>query len=324
MSYAARAAAAASLKAPIPPITKTPVVPVEKECRVANKKIIVSQAVSQRAGPSRGGGERGRNDGKPSSVATRPQPHSSGAQKTSHEKQSPKNQPTSQLSETTSEKEEAATQLVNVSSFRTEEQKDKVIADIDLEELNLQKRAQHEATEKGYSLFPEMEIPQDIRLSKKFVYYYHLPNNPDWLNISSYRILHSVETVGQAIMLSRNIPSLSIYHCSMMLMREGVLPMWEHALNRDGGYFSLKVSIADIENVWRQLILQLCGGSIFFNPEFEQKVNGITISPKRQFYIVKIWMVTKEIVNPSLLRCDIHGMHRKTIQSGEHRPEFVL
>ena len=302
MSYAARAAAAASLKPPTPPV----VVPLP------NPKL---QVVDNR-----------KNVGDKNNKNRRPQQQPS---KPFHNK-SPK-QITKQTIETKAA-EELVSVIANLNFASTPSDIPVVIKEetkldeetVDKDESLLSQRAETEARERGYSEFPLYREPQDIRLPKKYVYYYHLPNNPDWFNISSYRILHSVETVGQAIMLSRNIPSLSIYHCYMTMMREGVLPMWEHALNRNGGYLSLKVSTSDIDHVWRNMTLQLCGGGLFSSPELEQKVNGITISPKRQFYIVKIWMVDKEYVNTSLLRCDIHGMHRKTIQTGEHHPEFVM
>ena len=54
-------------------------------------------------------------------------------------------------------------------------------------------------------------------------------------------------------------------------MKKDIFPNWEDPSNRTGGCKSFNVKSTNILNEWNELI------------------NGISISPKREFNIVKVW-----------------------------------
>ena len=76
----------------------------------------------------------------------------------------------------------------------------------------------------------------------------------------------------------------------LFLMRKGVTPTWEDERNRQGGCFSYKINNKNVHTVWKQLSFILVGETISNDHKFSSHVTGITISPKKAFCIIKIWM----------------------------------
>jgi hypothetical protein len=74
------------------------------------------------------------------------------------------------------------------------------------------------------------------------------------------------------------------------MMRKGIKPSWEDTRNRNGGCFSYKVSNRNVHQTWKELTYSVVGNTISSKEEFVKCVTGITISPKKNFCVVKIWM----------------------------------
>ena len=104
-------------------------------------------------------------------------------------------------------------------------------------------------------------------------------------------------------------------------MRDGVTPTWEDKENRNGGCFSYKISNKDVPNVWRSLSYILTGETISTDPKFILKVNAITISPKKAFCIIKIWMSSCEYQDPTKIRT-FEGLPSIGCLFKRHKPQF--
>ena len=74
-------------------------------------------------------------------------------------------------------------------------------------------------------------------------------------------------------------------------MKKNIFPNWEDPLNRQGGCLSFKVPSKDIMKEWNQLLLYFINNNILSDKNNE--VNGISISPKKEFNIIKIWFQKK-------------------------------
>jgi hypothetical protein len=120
-------------------------------------------------------------------------------------------------------------------------------------------------------------------------FYAHMPHDPNW-NIQSYKEIMKLRTVEQSITLFENINDILYKNCMLFLMRENIKPMWEDKLNRKGGCFSFKVANEHVPQVWKDIMYSIMGGSLSTNTDFMKSVNGCSISPKKHFCIVKIWM----------------------------------
>jgi hypothetical protein len=105
------------------------------------------------------------------------------------------------------------------------------------------------------------------------------------------------------------------------MMREGIKPTWEDPKNRNGGCFSYKVTNKNVYKVWKELIYVVIGSSISKNANFVNCVTGITISPKKNFCIVKIWLENCVVQEPESL-IEIPNLTIQGCLFKKHEPEF--
>lgn len=152
-------------------------------------------------------------------------------------------------------------------------------------------------------------------------YYYHLPNDKNW-NVDSYKIIMSnISTLEELMGMNELMTDNIIKNCMLFVMRAGVTPMWEDAQNRQGGCFSYKVTNKAVTQVWRKLMYLLCGYTLTIDPSHMDLVNGITISPKRGFCIIKIWMRDCSLQDPAVIT-NIDQLLRNGCLFKAHSPEF--
>jgi hypothetical protein len=94
--------------------------------------------------------------------------------------------------------------------------------------------------------------------------------------------------------------------------------MWEDAQNRNGGCFSYKVANKEVNSAWKQLSYVTVGETISTNMNVIPIVNGITISPKKNFCIIKIWFSNCKNQNPALITSEIPGITSQGVLFNKH------
>ena len=149
----------------------------------------------------------------------------------------------------------------------------------------------------------------------------HLPQDSDW-SVKSYKLIHNLKTIEDAIAMTETTPDPLIKACMLFVMKDGILPMWEDPKNRNGGCFSYKVSNKNVCEVWRELNYVLVGETISNNSSFVNCVTGITISPKKNFCIIKIWMSNCDNQNPANVTTEVKGLIPQGCIFKKHTPEF--
>lgn len=154
-------------------------------------------------------------------------------------------------------------------------------------------------------------------LKNNWVLWAHLPHDSDW-SINSYKIVAKFASAEDVIAVTEKLPETLIKNCMLFVMREGITPMWEDVKNRNGGSFSYKVSNKCIVDVWRDLTFVLVGESISNSQPFANSVTGITISPKKNFCIIKIWLTSCENQNPVLVTSDVSGLSSQGCLFNKH------
>jgi hypothetical protein len=158
-------------------------------------------------------------------------------------------------------------------------------------------------------------------LSDKWTLWAHLPHNTDW-SIKSYIPISTFTTVEDTIAVTENLPSILVENCMLFIMREGIKPTWEDPRNRNGGCFSYKVINKNVYKVWKDLTYVLVGDTISKQKEFVNSVTGITISPKKNFCIVKIWLSNCNNQNPAVVTNDVKGIIPQGCLFKKHTPEY--
>ena len=134
-------------------------------------------------------------------------------------------------------------------------------------------------------------------LSVKWSLWCYIPKLGSEWNINLCHKICTFTSVEECVAIIENLPEDIIKKCMMFIMRENVVPQWEHPSNRHGGYFSFKASNKNVCRIWKDLTYTLIGNSLSPNVAFARDISGITISPKKNFCIIKVWMSSCEHQN---------------------------
>jgi translation initiation factor 4E len=158
----------------------------------------------------------------------------------------------------------------------------------------------------------------EYKLDSNWNFYIHLQNDPNW-DYSGYHKIITLDTVEKAVLLNEELSFELIKKTMLFVMRENIKPMWEDIDNQNGGGFSFKVHNKNIEQVWKKLFFLLIGESLTNKVNFEN-INGISLSPKKSFCIVKIWMKNCNLINPVIFQ-DIEYMDKNGCLFKKHVSE---
>jgi len=159
------------------------------------------------------------------------------------------------------------------------------------------------------------------QLANRWTLWAHLPHNTDW-SITSYIPIATFTTVEDTLAVTETLPSILVENCMLFIMKEGIKPTWEDPKNRNGGCFSYKVSNKNVYKVWKDLTYVVAGETISKNTGFVSCVTGITISPKKNFCIIKIWMSDCSHQNPGVITLDVKGLTAQGCLFKKHTPEY--
>jgi hypothetical protein len=158
-------------------------------------------------------------------------------------------------------------------------------------------------------------------LKNKWNLWAHLPQDPDW-TVNSYKKIYQFKTLEDSIAITESLPDGLVKNCMLFIMKDGISPMWEDPRNRNGGCFSYKVSNKFVYDVWRDLTYVLVGETISSNSAFVTNVTGVTISPKKNFCIIKIWTTNCDIQNPQVVTSEVLNLIPHGCLFKKHTPEF--
>ena len=157
-------------------------------------------------------------------------------------------------------------------------------------------------------------------LSDGWILWAHLPHDTDW-GLKSYMKIYEFNTVEQAITITETLPPVLVTNCMLFLMRKGINPIWEDERNRNGGCFSYKIPNKDVPDAWKQLSYSLVGETMSDNKKLLPHINGITISPKKNFCIIKVWLANCSFQDAAVIR-EVHGITSHGCLFKRHVPEY--
>ena len=157
-------------------------------------------------------------------------------------------------------------------------------------------------------------------LSGKWTLWAHLPHDTDW-SLGSYKKIMMASNTMEISSLYKKIPEKMVQNCMLFLMKEDIKPIWEDEKNRDGGCFSYKVNNQSVFLVWKYLCFLLVGDCISREEQILNEINGITISPKKSFCIIKIWLSNCKYQNPQSI-VKIKGLNTYGCIFKKHKPEY--
>jgi translation initiation factor 4E len=134
----------------------------------------------------------------------------------------------------------------------------------------------------------------------KWVLWFHDPSNSDW-SLASYENLYTITSIEDFWELFSILDGRKIQEGMFFIMKENIEPLWENEKNCDGGCWSYKINKRDVYQAWVELSIALCIENILKDEENQSIINGISISPKKTFCILKVWNNTSEKSHINLL-----------------------
>jgi hypothetical protein len=144
------------------------------------------------------------------------------------------------------------------------------------------------------------ELPTDHFLNDNWILYFHDPFDPNWEK-PSYKEICRIDTI-EKFWLITNLLEDKIEIGMFFLFREHIFPLWDDEFNATGGSLSMKILKTDSFNCWTDIAIKLLSENLLkddINKEFAEEINGISISPKKTFCIIKIWLKFKNLTEPT-------------------------
>lgn len=128
---------------------------------------------------------------------------------------------------------------------------------------------------------------ENIKFPNGYSLWVHDLHDDDW-TLGSYMKICNIADVDEFWKVYKNFDKVDLKNVHYFLMKEGIDPVWEHVDNRNGGMCSFKVPMSEILGVWEFLCASMICEKLKLNGD-SYDINGISMSPKNDFSIVKIW-----------------------------------
>ena len=175
---------------------------------------------------------------------------------------------------------------------------------------------------------------ENHRLNTNWCIWYHNPIDKNW-DLNSYTKIYEFQTLEDFCKIYNSwaecLPHIS--EGMFFLMRKldngsYINPLWEDKYNRNGGFWSFKINKDDAEPIWKDLSSYLVGEQLCRYINDSMMINGISISPKRNFCILKIWnndhkkcdkaLLSNKIPNLSFSEC-MYKCHNDNIANDQNK-----
>ena len=139
-------------------------------------------------------------------------------------------------------------------------------------------------------------------LNRQWDLWYHDPNNHDY-SLASYINLGTLDTIEKFWHYYYQLKLTQLQNGMFFIMLKGVLPTWED--NLKGGFWSYKIDKKEISQAWTKLSIYLLSDNFVENSLFKDEIIGISISPKKTFSILKVWLNDDKLKEQVVIKKDL-------------------
>lgn len=145
------------------------------------------------------------------------------------------------------------------------------------------------------------------KLADRWVLWSHHADEREW-KLPNYRKHATISTVEGFFEIFNEMPSL-INRDQWFLMREGIIPLWEAPVNKEGGSFKFRVPGVDADNTWLTLALYLVTENMCMHVKDAHLISGISFSPKRgNFCTISVWNLDSTHTEHAIFPHNINGI----------------
>lgn len=118
--------------------------------------------------------------------------------------------------------------------------------------------------------------------------YFHNPYDTDW-DLKSYKFICTISNIKEFVYVYHVFKEM--FHKGMFfIMREHITPRWEDEFNQNGGCFSYKINKNVLDEKFFEICSQVLGETLGREEMYSMNINGISISPKKNYYIIRVWI----------------------------------
>ncbi len=121
--------------------------------------------------------------------------------------------------------------------------------------------------------------------------WFHRVDDKNWL-IDSYKNIGTITCLEEYVYYYNKINTFT--DGMFFLMKNNIPPLWEDINNINGGVITYKITKKNADNIWRDLTMGLIGNTLTENQN--NYINGISISPKINNCIIKIWVKSERLL----------------------------
>ena len=127
---------------------------------------------------------------------------------------------------------------------------------------------------------------EQYKFFNEWEFWYH-HENKNWF-IDGYKKIFTIKNIKDYWDLHNNIDKIGgINNQHFFLMRKGIEPIWEHSKNKNGGCWSIKLSVDKAYSVWEKLSIYILGETLIKDT---LSINGLSICLKNPMTsVIKIW-----------------------------------
>ena len=159
-----------------------------------------------------------------------------------------------------------------------------------------------------------------MELDNEWTFYFHDPNNSNW-EISSYIQVEKVKSVNEWVQVFHSFKD--VWSKGMFfLMKDTIQPIWEHEYNKNGGCMSFKLWKTEVNDCWLDLSGKLITNTLLKNCKPE-KISGISLSPKRNYCIVRIWLFDSELSDSNIYNIVVPSYSKMIYKSHSDNKDYV-
>ena len=134
-------------------------------------------------------------------------------------------------------------------------------------------------------------MEKNYKLKNNWSLWYHSIKDNNW-DKKSYKKLLIFRNFFDYRLIVDSFEQNYYQNGMFFVMKDDIFPNWEDPKNRLGGCLSFKISSDNIIDSWNYLLLNILNSS--FLKENNDMINGISIAPKKEFNIIKIWLKEKK------------------------------
>lgn len=149
-------------------------------------------------------------------------------------------------------------------------------------------------------------------LNNNYTFWFHKVNDDKW-GIDSYSKLSKVETMDDLLFFLKKVNNFN--SGMFFFFKNDIFPIYEDKSNIKGGVWSFKISKKYSNDFWKNMCYYFCNEKLTNKKEDSKYITGLSISPKINNCILKIWVSEK--VENKIFKNDIEylelgeGLYRK-------------